>query len=46
MTEEIAVRIADALESISDAIGIIEGLTIFWTVVLGIALLIYSIKKD
>ena len=46
MTEETAIRIAEALESIADGIGLIDGFAISWTVVLGVALLIYSLKKD
>lgn len=46
MTEETAVRIAEALESIEDAIGLIVALTIGVTISVGIAVLLHIIAKD
>ena len=46
MTEETAVRIAEALESIAGAIGMMEGLAVAWTIVSMIAFLFYIVTKD
>lgn len=46
MTEEVAVRIAEALESIRNAIWAIEGLAISLLIIFGIAYLVYIVRKD
>lgn len=46
MTEETAVRIAEALESIKDAIWLIGGLAICSTIFCGVAIIAYILLKD
>ena len=46
MTEETAVRIAEALENIAGAIGMMSGLAVVWTIVSMIAFLFYIVTKD
>lgn len=46
MTEETAVRIAEALESIKDAMGGMMAMAISFTVIFTIAFLLYVASKD
>lgn len=46
MTEEVAVKIAETLASIKDAIWLIAGLAICWTIFFGAAILAYILTKD
>lgn len=46
MTEDVAIRIAEAVENIRDAIAAIEAFIIVFGIVFGIILLFYLITKD
>lgn len=46
MNEEVAVRIADTLESIRGAMWLIGGLAICLTIFFGVAILAYILTKD
>ena len=46
MTEETAIRIAEALESIDDAMGGIIALGISWTVIFVFAYIFFYVSKD
>lgn len=46
MTEEVAVRIAEALESIANSTAVIEALIICFVIIFGIILFFHIITKD